>query len=119
MGQIPCRNCPEGRVRLSLPVCLWGRCLQIGSRSWRSWFRLFLGPKHGSWPSVRESRENLSSFGLGQRNTPGRLSDARLTSRRFASLAQSVERFHGKEEVDSSILSGGPPLVALAICTAT
>jgi hypothetical protein len=33
----------------------------------------------------------------------------------FAPLAQSVERLHGKEKVDSSILSGSsvPPLVGV------
>lgn len=35
-----------------------------------------------------------------------------FTTRGCAPLAQSAERFHGKEKVDSSILSGGSVLLS-------
>ena len=34
---------------------------------------------------------------------------------RFAPLAQSAERFHGKEKVDSSILSGGSSTASIRV----
>ena len=47
---------------------------------------------------------------LGWQFARGRLTVLRLC-RGDASLAQSVERFHGKEEVNSSILLGGSPII--------
>lgn len=58
--------------------------------------------------SRQHSRQVITVFGLGERVLPWQDVTSRYRcASPFAPLAQSAERFHGKEKVVSSILTGG------------